>query len=47
MPFIRFLESVNLFMTQNLLVVQNKSTKPLIAALVIDYVDETGEAEIN
>jgi hypothetical protein len=47
MPFIRFLESVNLFMTQSLTDQQNESKKPLIAALIIDNVDETGEIDIN
>lgn len=47
MPFIRFLEQLTLFMTQSLSDLQIESKKPLIAALVIDYVDETGEADIK
>ena len=46
-PFIRFLESVTLFMTQTLADQQNESKNPMIAALVIDYVDETGETDIK
>jgi hypothetical protein len=47
MPFIRFLESVTLFMTQSLTDLQNESKNLMIAALVIDYVDETGETDIK
>jgi hypothetical protein len=47
MPFIRFLESVTLFMTQSLTDLQNESKNPTIAALVIDYVDETEEMDIK
>jgi hypothetical protein len=47
MPFIRFLESVILFMTQSLTDLQNESKNPIMAALVIDYVDEAGETDIK
>jgi hypothetical protein len=47
MPFIRFLEQITLFMRQSLSDLQIESKKPLIAGLVIDYVDETGEADIK
>jgi hypothetical protein len=46
MPFIKFLESVNSIMIRNLIDVQNESKNPLIAALVIDHVDEIEESDI-
>jgi hypothetical protein len=41
MPFIKFLESLNSIMIRNMTGLQNESKKKLIAALVIDHVDET------
>ena len=46
MPFIKFLESVNSIMIRNMNEVQNESKKQLIAALVIDHVDETEQPDI-
>jgi hypothetical protein len=46
MPFIKFLESVNSIMIRNINDLQIKSKKKLIAALVIDHVDETDESDI-
>ena len=47
MPFIKYLESVNSFMIRNLTDLQNESNKRLLAALVIDHVDETEELDIK
>jgi hypothetical protein len=46
MPFIKFLESVNSIMIRNMNEVQNESKKQLIAALVIDHIDETEKSDI-
>jgi hypothetical protein len=46
MPFIKFLESLNSIMIRNMTDLQNDSKKQLIAALVIDHVDETDESDI-
>jgi hypothetical protein len=44
MPFITFLESVNSIMIRNVTDLQNESNNQLIAALVIDHVDEADES---
>jgi hypothetical protein len=46
MPYITFLETINSIMIRNMTDLQNDSKKQLIAALVIDHVDETDESDI-